>query len=161
MAVGSLSGVSDSSPEYIGSTSGGSMSPPLGGGVGRLSRVAQILKRFKRGKEQEENGLLREGDASDEGEEDDQNAYTTYAGVLDDADYNREEEIGDYKTGYSLAGGVEALDEEEEEIILREENQRYMEHAFNQLTAAQDKSKPVDWYGQSNLPSVSLSLSLN
>jgi hypothetical protein len=146
-----VGGVGDASPEHSGSGSGGSMSPPFGG-AGGTSRIAQIMKRFKRGKQAQANGELGgDDDASDEGEEDDQNAYTTYAGVLDDADYNREEEIGDYKTGYSLAGGVEALEEEEEEIILREENNAYMEHAYNQLLAAQDTSKPVDWYGDPSI----------
>ena len=137
----------DSSPEV---GRGGSMSPPhfLDGGLGP-SRLAQIRKRFKASKKKQASGEFA-GDASDDGEEDD-HVYTTYTGVLDDADYNREEEIGDYKTGYSLAGGVEALAEEEEEIILREENQRYMEQAYNQLIAGRDPSKPIDWYGD---PSV-------
>lgn len=103
----------------------GSMSPPLLPDGGGPSRLAQIRKRFKASKKKQANGDYG-GDASDDGEEDD-HIYTTYTGVLDDADYNRDEEIGDYKTGYSLAGGVEALAEEEEEIILREENQRYVE----------------------------------
>ena len=69
------------------------------------SRLTQIREMFKASKKKQANGEFT-GDASDDGEEDD-SIYTTYAGVLDDADYNRDEEIGDYKTGYSLAGGVE------------------------------------------------------
>ena len=45
----------------------------------------------------------------------------------------------------------QALAEEEEEIILREENEKYMEQAYNQLIAGRDPSKPIDWYGD---PSV-------
>lgn len=50
----------------------------------------------------------------DEGDEGD-DVYMRY-NVIDLPDYDRDEEIGDYATGYTAAGGVEALAEEEEDI---------------------------------------------
>ena len=41
--------------------------------------------------------------------------YNTY-NVLDAADYDQAEEIGDYNTQYTLAGGAEAILEEHEEL---------------------------------------------
>eukprot|EP00039_Didymoeca_costata_P012247 m.175559 g.175559 ORF g.175559 m.175559 type:complete len:709 (+) comp15429_c2_seq4:334-2460(+) len=129
----------------------GSMSPPLSYNPSRkrnkVSALRKNLKKYVKEHKEKMLGDFRHGGEASDGEEED-NVYTTYGtNVLDHADFDRQEEIGDYKTGYTLAGGVEAIAEEDEdlELFALEERQQYMDLAVRQLMNS-DRD-PIEWFG--------------
>eukprot|EP00041_Stephanoeca_diplocostata_P002782 m.29624 g.29624 ORF g.29624 m.29624 type:complete len:937 (-) comp13760_c0_seq1:95-2905(-) len=68
------------------------------------------------------------------------------------------EDAGDYQTQYTLAGGVEAIMEEGEELEehITEARSEYLEYATQQMLNANAPNQPIAWHGD---PTVGVPLS--
>ena len=135
-----------------------SKSEDVGLGDGRSRArfsVKDLRRRMSLDAKQRRNKILDLSDTSDnDDQEKDFDEYHDYvANVLDDADYDRAEEIGDYKTAYTKTGGVEAYDEEDEDLygIELEQHEETQRRMYQEMLGAYDPKKPIEWYGNPSI----------